>query len=260
MINMSFELKEGKITLKELANWFEISYEAMRNSKKKRLQTLKAFADYHLEPCGKTGKKSNIIIDKVFCPEYSSTYEEVKKLKPKYWDTHGTGVDTASRVGNEMWRKEKTVNARIKCSTCENYTGAIEREEYGSLLGKKNKGTKGYRYPVYCKKEYDERTKEHYYRPLTDEELTVLNEAMKEAKIESTLDSAMFVEEFYKNRKDYNQEELEKAALALVLKQIPEMKYDNFMNIATEKLGFRPIKATKEVQCRENAEKAFDFA
>lgn len=34
---MSFELKEGKITLKELANWFEISYEAMRNSKQKRL-------------------------------------------------------------------------------------------------------------------------------------------------------------------------------------------------------------------------------
>lgn len=81
---------------------------------------------------------------------------------------------------------------------------------------------------------------------------------MKEAKIESTLDSAMFVEEFYKNRKDYNQEELEKAALALVLKQIPEMKYDNFMSIATEKLGFRPVKATKEVQY--SAEKAFDFA
>ena len=258
---MSFELKEGKITLKELANWFDISYEAMRNSKKKRLQTLKAFADYHLEPCGKTGKKSNIIIDKVHCPVYSSAYEEVKKLKPKYWDTHGTGVDTASRVGNEMWRKEKTVNKRIKCSTCERYTGAIEREEYGSLLGEKSKGTKGYRYPIYTKKEYDEKTKEYYYRPLIDEELIVLNEAMKEAKIESTLDSAMFVEEFYKNRKDYNQEELEKAALALVLKQIPEMKYDNFMSIATEKLGFRPVKAAKEVQYgEENAEKAFDFA
>lgn len=243
---MSFELKEGKITLKELAEWFEISYGRIRHSKEKKLQTLKAFADYHLEPCGKTGKKFNIIIDKVHCPIYSSAYEEVKKLKPKYWDTHGTGVDTAARVGNEMWRKEKTVNARIKCSTCERYTGIAEKEEFGPLL-KPKAGTKGYRYFVYSEKKYDEETGEHYYRPLTQDELDIMKDAMKEAKIDTSLDCTTIIDEFYKNRGEYTIEELQKAALDLLLRDIPEVKYDNFISIATEKLGFRPIKATKEV-------------
>ena len=106
---MGKELKEGKITLKELAEWFGVSYDWFCHSKEKKMQQLKVFADYHLEPCGKTGKKFNIIIDKVLCPEYSSAYEEVRKLKPKYWDTHGTGVDTAARVGNEMWRKRHLI-------------------------------------------------------------------------------------------------------------------------------------------------------
>lgn len=256
---MSFELKEGKITLKELADWFEVTYSTMKRTKEKKLQTLKAFADYHLEPCGKTGKKSNIIIDKVHCPVYSSAYEEVKKLKPKYWDTHGTGVDTASRVGNEMWRKEKTVNARIKCSTCERYTGLAEKEEFGPLLEPKA-GTKGYRQFVYSEKKYDEVTGEHYYRPLTQDELDIMKDAMKEAKIGTSLDCTTIIDEFYKNRGEYTIEELEKAALKVLIKDIPEVKYDNFINIATEKLGFRPIKATKEIQCgEENAAKAFDF-
>ena len=256
---MGKELKEGKITLKELAEWFGVSYDWFCHSKEKKMQQLKVFADYHLEPCGKTGKKFNIVIDKVLCPEYSSAYEEVKKLKPKYWDTHGTGVDTAARVGNEMWRKEKTVNSRIKVSTCENYTKAVEREEYGSLL-LNTRGTKGYRKYVYCEKKLDKETGEHYYRPLTEDELKLIVDAIREAKIDTSLDESMFADEVYNNRKEYTTEELQLMAYKILMRKITEAKYENFIIIATDKLGFRPIKATKEIQCAENAEKAFDFA
>ena len=254
------QLKEGKITLKELAEWFGVAESTMWRAKGKKLQTLKAFADYHLEPCGKTGKKFNIIIDKVLCPEYSSAYEEVKKLKPKYWDTHGTGVDTAARVGNEMWRKEKTVNSRIKVSTCENYTKAVEREEYGSLMDPTSRGTKGYRRFVYCEKILDKSINEYYYRPLTQEELDLIDEAIKEANIVTTQEEMMFAEEALKNRKEYTTQELQAMAYRVFCGKMTEAKYENFITIATEKLGFRPIKATKEIQCAENAEKAFDFA
>ena len=243
---MRKELKEGKITLKELAEWFGISYDWFCHSEEKKLQQLKVFADYHLEPCGKTGKKFNIIIDKVMCPEYSSAYEEVKKLKPKYWDTHGTGVDTAARVGNEMWRKEKTVNSRIKVSTCENYTKAVEREEYGSLL-LNTRGTKGYRKYVYCEKKLDKETGEHYYRPLIEDELKLIVDAIREAKIDTSLDESMFADEVYNNRKEYTTEELQLMAYKILMRKITEAKNGDFITIATEKLGFRPIKATKEI-------------
>lgn len=252
------QLEEGKITLKELAELFGVAESTMWRSKEKKLQTLKAFADYHLEPCGKTGKKFNIIIDKVLCPEYSSAYEEVKKLKPKYWDTHGTGVDTAARVGNEMWRKENSIKSRIKVSTCENYTKAVEREEYGSLL-LNTRGTKGYRKYVYCEKKLDKETGEYYYRPLTEDELKLIVDAIREAKIDTSLDESMFADEVYNNRKEYTTEELQLMAYKILMRKITEAKYENFITIATDKLGFRPIKATKEIQCAENAEKAFDF-
>ena len=44
------QLKEGKITLKELAEWFGVAESTMWRSKEKKLQQLKVFADYHLEP------------------------------------------------------------------------------------------------------------------------------------------------------------------------------------------------------------------
>lgn len=54
---MSFELKEGKITWKQLAEWFGTSYDAIRRNgtRQKKLEILKFYADYHLETT-KSGK------------------------------------------------------------------------------------------------------------------------------------------------------------------------------------------------------------
>lgn len=60
------EIRKGdKLTLKDLAVFFNISYSTIKHTKEKRLQLFNSFCDYHLE-----GKK--IVIDEVIF----STYEK----------------------------------------------------------------------------------------------------------------------------------------------------------------------------------------
>ena len=66
------ELKEGKISLKELAEFFGIAYATIRNevAKRKKLKLLKEkYADFHIV-YRKNGSISYIVIDKVKKPFY----------------------------------------------------------------------------------------------------------------------------------------------------------------------------------------------
>lgn len=71
------ELKEGKISLKELAEFFGIAYGSIRTevTRRRKLKLLKEkYADYHIV-YRKNGSISYIVIDKVKEPFYE---EEIK--------------------------------------------------------------------------------------------------------------------------------------------------------------------------------------
>lgn len=70
------ELKEGKISLKELAEFFGIAYGSIRRevTRRRKLELLKQYADYHIE-YRKDGSIQYIVIDKVKKPFYE---EEIK--------------------------------------------------------------------------------------------------------------------------------------------------------------------------------------
>ena len=70
------ELKEGKISLKELAEFFGIAYGTIRReiSKRRKLKLLKDYADFHIV-YRKNGSIDYIVIDKVKKPFYE---EEIK--------------------------------------------------------------------------------------------------------------------------------------------------------------------------------------
>ena len=71
------ELKEGKISLKELAEFFEISYLTIKKevTKRRKLKLLKEkYADFHIV-YKKNGNIQYIVIDKVKKPFYE---EEIK--------------------------------------------------------------------------------------------------------------------------------------------------------------------------------------
>lgn len=65
------ELKEGKTSLKELAEFFGIAYATIRGEvvKRRKLKLLKDYADYHIV-YRKNGSISYIVIDKVKEPFY----------------------------------------------------------------------------------------------------------------------------------------------------------------------------------------------
>lgn len=86
------ELKEGKITLDELADWFGIAASTIRAKKTKenKLKILKTFADYHLE-------KRSIVIDKVYIPVYTKAYTLIKE------QVHKSNLDTCSRVASVIY-------------------------------------------------------------------------------------------------------------------------------------------------------------
>ena len=66
------ELKEGRISLKELADWFGIAYATMRKeiTKRRKLKLLKEkYADFHIV-YRKNGSIDYIVIDKVKKPFY----------------------------------------------------------------------------------------------------------------------------------------------------------------------------------------------
>ena len=68
------QLKEGKISLDELADWFGIAPSTIRASKTKanKLKILASFADFHIE-------SRTIIIDKIYIAEYSKAYNIIKE-------------------------------------------------------------------------------------------------------------------------------------------------------------------------------------
>ena len=134
------ELREGKITLEELADWFGITAGSIRkkNSKEKRLKMLESFAAYHFE-----GR--SIYIDKVYISTFSKAYEIVKKRFLEEW--HKNGIDTCSRVGEAIYAKSKEVQSQISKETTKKYTNTVKIEFYGHNHGK-DMGELGY--STYC--------------------------------------------------------------------------------------------------------------
>lgn len=118
------KLQEGKITLRDLSLWFGYNSsdgfsKASKSTKEKKLDILKAFADYHFE-----GKA--LIIDKVKIDTYSKAYETVEREFPKEWgkvvdpktrevynELYKNKIDTCARVGSTIYYKNPEVRQQV---------------------------------------------------------------------------------------------------------------------------------------------------
>ena len=119
------KLVEGsRITLKDLAEWFDIKYDTIRHAKSKtrKLELLKAYADYHFE-----GKF--IVIDKVYIEEYSKAYDFIKEKLPEVW--HKNGLDTCARVGVVIHDRYKEVSTQIQLTTARTYANRAKIALFG---------------------------------------------------------------------------------------------------------------------------------
>lgn len=233
------ELRQGKITYKELADWFGISYSTMRRQdvKEKKLVILSFYADFHIETT-KSGKKTYIVIDKVKEPIYTKIKERYANWEST-WDINGDGVDTVKNASNNFYDLNPDLKVSIAPSTNYNYYGDARREDYGRAVGllKGQRGKKGISYRVWAQE-----IKPGKYRVLTKEELDKINEIKESMHLNIKVDA----DELRDLRKEYKNmsEEEKNAANALLGKNILEQQDDNqyltYLGRIAETLGFMP--------------------
>ena len=117
------ELKLGKITLKELASWFGISYGSIRNKREKYFQELEEYAD------SKAGERGGVEILNIYIPVYvkkDNNYQQIKQKIPAAWDK--SGLDLKKNVAQKLYSKEEF---SIKYSTVYSYVCKASNELYG---------------------------------------------------------------------------------------------------------------------------------
>lgn len=166
---MAKQLEVKVYSSKELAQWFGISPTSFYKYREKKLEELRAFADF--EQVGNKQKKIKIICvyEPVYCKQGSNNFRKIKDQVDEVWDD--SGLDTCKRVSEKIMEKEKYALA-IKDSTVYNYTLRSRNDLYGKPFDQ-NGGSLGKCRYLWCKEENGE------LKELTPEEEQIKQKLMK---------------------------------------------------------------------------------
>ena len=118
------ELRLGKVTNKELAEWFGAkSADNISRHKKRYLETLKEYCNFE-------DIRGGVLIKEIFKPFYikNSNYQIVKEEFKETWDE--SGLDTCSRVGAVIWEHHYD-ELKVQQSTTIKHTLQVRNELYG---------------------------------------------------------------------------------------------------------------------------------
>ena len=156
---MEKELTVGLKTNKEIADWMGLTEGSFRATKKKCLERLEYFADFHTNGSGK------IIIDEVYDPVYDKNKvkpaREILEKVPEYWDK--SGLDTNKHCAFVMQKdaKENDPNgkvANLSPSTVRQYVGKARSYWWGDPIDERlGNGVAGWSMYTWCKIEEDGR-------------------------------------------------------------------------------------------------------
>ena len=232
-------LKAGKITLRELSIWFGLKPDTLvksrKSTKEKKLEILKNYCDYHFE-------RRNLIIDKVYYPNYTKAFEIIEEEVPKRWGIVKDNdnklvnekftklrIDTCTRVGNDIYYNVPEVKAQINLNTTKSYTNKVKRKQYGRNYVEES-GTRGHSEYVWLNEAED--------NLLLDSQLKIVRECAQIAYGDPSLRIANIDEELKNGL--ITQEERNKA-----VGEIQTMDcFDCFQQMVIDKLGFYPKKRT----------------
>ena len=217
---------------KEIAEWFGITAGSFRNNKKKKLKELTSYCSFE-EVYG------GIIVQNIFIEEYikpTPAYQFVKSVLEKHW--HDSLLDTAARVGSEIFYANYPELAGLKESTIKAYAAKARQELYGKVYHKEDYGTNGSCHPEPVQDNLWEESV-----PLTKEQYRLYKECLREAyydeldaMLEDALAAGIISEAEYQGIKK-DQEENRKV--------IRDLKHQKMVDLCMEKIGFYPNQVTK---------------
>lgn len=224
------ELRLGKLTNKELAEWFGISEKTLKNNKIKKLEELKLFADFYEE-------KGKVIItdiyESIYSKKKSGTLQKVIEKIDNVWSEDG--LDSCTRVGSKIYEilsNEEDLDR--KESTIIEYTRKGRNELYGKPFGEE--GKLGKCIYIWCKR--DKETGEY----------SLLSE--KEQKIKQDLQTKYFGDATEKQilvKGMVESGEIKKEEAWSVLEEMTNMNNNNFLTFLKEiqeKIGCQVIRGT----------------
>lgn len=206
------ELVEGQLmSNNDLAEWFQIKPGSFRNTKAKKLEELKKYAEYEIQG-------SKVLITKVIeskfikRKDYSIVKEEFTQVYNK------SKIDTASNVSKKIYNKRKS-DLSIKPSTTYEYTKEARNELYGKpFVGKGQLGT--------CRYIWVKKLDEGKYERFNDEEQAIYKKLLAKY-FKNADDKAIFVNEMVE-RGEITEEEAWKT-----YKEITNLEF-SFMNFKAE--------------------------
>lgn len=229
---MAKQLELKVYTNKELAEWFGITPNALSKSKQKKLQELKAFADF--EEVGNKQKKIKIV--RIYQPVYykqgSQNFKKIQSQVDEVWDD--SGLDTCKRVSQKIIEKGKYALA-IAESTVYNYTLKSRDALYGRPFDQKG-GILGKCRYLWCKE-----TEDGDLRELTFEEEEIKQKLIKKYFGDAT-QKQILVQGMVQAG------EISKEEAWDVLTEMTNMKgvgFYTFLKELQEKIGCKVIKGTQ---------------
>ena len=223
------ELKLGKMTNKELAEWFGITEGTFKNNKVKKLDELKLFADF-IEQNGKIYIRE--IYEPIYNKQQKKTLQKVVDKIDEVWNING--LDTCSHVGAQICELLNKEGFQRQESTIVKYTREGRNELYGKpFVGEGKLGKCIY---IWCKRN----PKTGEYSLLTEEEQKIKEELQKKY-FGDTTEKQILVKAMLEAK------EITKDEAWDILEEMTNMKNNNFLSFLKdlqERLHCQVIRGT----------------
>ena len=224
------ELKLGKVTSKELAEWFGIKPSSFANMKAKKLEELKNYADFEI-------KNRSIYIKEIYISEYARMkhFDLVKDSLVELWCPNN--LDTCKNVTKKLTKKYDKEELPLQESSLYNYTRASRDELFGKPL-KNSRGTLG-KCEYEWVKEVDGET--NTYEALTDEERQTFQSLMK--KYFGNMEEKALIVEMSVKKGEIKKEEAWEVYEELT--NMNDKSFVDFLHEAEELIGYKIVRATR---------------
>lgn len=225
------KLKLGKMTSKEIAEWFGIAYNSFRRSKSKRLEELKTYCDFE-EVYG------GVNILTIFNDTYVKNSNKIREIYAKGFEELKNPIDTVSNINEKIYDKYHNELTTLKTSDS-GYHYAIEVRNANYGIPFKSQGIKGICYYLWCKVEL--REDGIYYIQLNEKEEEIKQKLLKKyfgTDVEKDLLIAEMVE-----MKEISKEEA--YDLMIEYRNLNNKGFVGFLKELEKEIGEKIVKATK---------------
>lgn len=225
------ELRLGKMTTKELAEWFGVSYGRFRNIKKQKLEELKEFCFFE-EVYG--GIEITAIINPIYVKELNS----IREVYQQGFEELKQPIDTVSHINSQIYEKYYDKLPTLS-SAASGYRYAIEVRNANYGVPFKSNGSKGCCYYLWCKME--EKDGKQFYIQFTEEEDKIKQDLLKK-HFGTNEEKDLLIAEMVSNG------EISKEDAYDIMMEYRNLNGKGFMSFLKElekQIGAKVVKATK---------------